>query len=66
MGKLEYIEGRIQELSVEELAALRERFAEFDAAAWDRQFDGDVKSRILDAMAKCALLFRLARRPTNL
>ncbi|MBI3694830.1 MAG: hypothetical protein HY238_08330, partial [Acidobacteria bacterium] len=49
MGKVDSIENQIQELSPEELATLREWFAKFDAEAWDRQFEADVKAGKLDA-----------------
>lgn len=38
-----------------ELAAFRQWFAEFDAAAWDCQFETDVKAGKLDALAERAL-----------
>jgi len=34
-------ESQISEFSAEELAAFREWFAEFDASAWDRQFEAE-------------------------
>jgi hypothetical protein len=43
MSKLEAIEKRISGLSAEELAKFRNWFVEFDAAAWDRQIEQDVK-----------------------
>ena len=49
------IEAAIRKLSVEDLAALRAWFAEFDAAAWDRQFERDVAEGRLDALADKAL-----------
>lgn len=55
MGKVEKIEQQIQNLSPEEMAALREWFAAFDAAAWDRQFEADVHAGKLDALAEQAL-----------
>ena len=66
MGKVENIEGQIQELSPEELATLRKWFAEFDAEAWDRQFEADVKAGKLDALAERALRDHLAGRSTKL
>ena len=49
------IEQAIAQLSPEELARLREWFAEFDAGRWDRQFEADVAAGRLDALAKEAL-----------
>ena len=66
MGKVESIESQIQGLSAEELALLREWFAEFDAKAWDRQFEADVKAGKLDALAERALRDHLAGRSTKL
>lgn len=55
MSKLEALERRISALSAEELAEFRRWFAEFDAAAWDRQIERDVKAGKLDALADEAL-----------
>lgn len=55
MSKLEALERRISALSAEELAEFRRWFAEFDAAAWDRQIEQDVKAGKLDALADEAL-----------
>ncbi len=66
MGKLEIIEGQIRELSREELAQLREWLAGFDAEVWDRQFEADVKTGKLDALAENALRDHLEGRSTKL
>jgi hypothetical protein len=66
MSKLEIIEGQIKELSREELAQLRDWFARFDAEVWDRQFEADVKTRKLDALAEDALRDHRAGRSTKL
>ena len=66
MSKVASIESRIQELSPEELAELRDWFAKFDAEAWDRQFEADVKAGKLDAMAERALCDHLDGRSTKL
>ena len=50
MSKIDDLERQIQALSAKELAAFRSWFAEFDAAAWDRQFEADVKAGKLDAL----------------
>ncbi len=55
MRKLEAIEKKVSSLSAEELAKFRRWFAEFDAAAWDRQIELDVKAGKLDALADEAL-----------
>jgi hypothetical protein len=55
MSKLEALEEKVSALSAEELAEFRRWFAEFDAAAWDRQIERDVKAGKLDALADEAL-----------
>jgi len=50
MNRIDDLERQIQALSAEDLAAFRRWFAEFDAAAWDRQFEADVKAGKLDSM----------------
>lgn len=55
MSKVEAIEQQIENLSSDELAAFRRWYVAFDAEAWDRQFQADVKAGKLDAMAEKAL-----------
>jgi hypothetical protein len=55
MSKLEALEKNVSSLSAEELAEFRRWFAEFDAAAWDRQIERDAKVGKLDALADEAL-----------
>jgi hypothetical protein len=66
MTKIEEIEGAVKELSTEELSAFRAWFSEFDADAWDRQFEADVKSGKLDALAERAQRDHSAGRSTDL
>jgi len=49
------IESAVSKLSREELSAFRAWFEDFDAEAWDRQFEEDAKSGRLDALAEEAL-----------
>lgn len=49
------IEKAISNLPPEELAQFRASFEEFDAAVWDRQFEEDVVSGKLDAIADKAI-----------
>lgn len=49
------IEEAVTRLSKEELNAFRNWFAEFDAQQWDRQFEHDVMTGRLDALADKAL-----------
>ena len=55
MSTLVEIERAIERLSPEEQRALRDWFAERDAAIWDEQFANDVKSGRLDDLAEEAL-----------
>ena len=55
MSKVEAIEQQIENLSSDELAAFRRWYVAFDAEAWDRQFQADVKAGKLDALAEQAL-----------
>ena len=48
MSRVASIENQVKDLSPEELAAFREWFAQFDAEAWDRKFEADVKAGKLD------------------
>jgi hypothetical protein len=66
MTKIETIERQIQELSDEDLAKFREWFAEFDAEAWDRQFEADVNAGKLDALAEKALRQHAEGKTTKL
>lgn len=49
------IENAVQKLSRGDLAAFRDWFLGFDAAAWDKQFEEDVASGRLDALADAAI-----------
>lgn len=66
MSNVENIEDRIKELSSEELAAFREWYVQFDAEAWDRQFEADVNAGKLDHLAERALRDHAAGRSTTL
>ena len=55
MSKVETLEREIEKLSAEELAAFRDWFANYDADAWDRQMEADVKAGKLDRLAAEAL-----------
>ena len=66
MGKIENLERLIKELSAKELSKFREWFAAFDAEAWDRQFDSDVRGGKLDALAEKALKTHASGETTKL
>ncbi len=55
MSKVEEIEAAVQKLSKSDLATFRVWFLEFDAEAWDRQFEEDVAAGRLDRVAEEAL-----------
>ena len=55
MSRVEDIEQQIEKLSSDELAAFRRWYVAFDAEAWDRQFEIEVKAGKLDALAEKAL-----------
>ena len=66
MSKVEAIEQQIEELSPAELAAFRRWYAAFDAEAWDRQFEADVKAGKLDSLADKALQALAAGKSTKI
>ncbi|MBI4588729.1 MAG: hypothetical protein HY725_07805 [Candidatus Rokubacteria bacterium] len=66
MGKIENLEEQIRALSPEEFARFREWFAQFDAEAWDRQLEADVKAGKLDKLAEGALRAHAAGQSTEL
>ena len=49
------IKDAVRRLSTEDLAAFRAWFSEFNAEAWDRQFEADVAAGKLDSSAEAAL-----------
>jgi hypothetical protein len=55
MSTLQEVQEAIHQMPKEQLAAFRAWFAEFDAAEWDRQIEGDVRAGRLDAPAEEAL-----------
>ena len=55
MGNIKSIEKAIEALPPAELAEFRRWFAEFDAAAWDRQLEQDASAGKLDQLANEAL-----------
>jgi hypothetical protein len=66
MSKVEDIEGQIRALTPRELTKFRDWFREFDAEAWDEQFERDVKAGKLDRLAQKALEDHAAGRSTKL
>jgi len=55
MSTIQEIQTAVSELSPEELSVFRAWFAEFDAKAWDQEFEQDVAAGRLDALAEEAL-----------
>ena len=66
MGMIENLEEQVRTLSAEDLARFREWFAQFDAEAWDRQLQADVKAGKLDRLAERALRAHAAGHSTEL
>jgi hypothetical protein len=66
MSTIQEIEDAIRLLPDDDLASLRAWFAEFDAAAWDRQFERDVSEGRLNALADEALRDAREGRCTDL
>ena len=66
MSKVQQIERDVQSLSPSELASFREWFRQFDAEAWDRQIEEDVKAGKLDDLANAALKSHQAGKSTDL
>jgi hypothetical protein len=63
---MEKLEREIQKLSPEELADLRDWFRKYDAEAWDRQIEEDVRGGRLDGLAEQALAAHKAGRTKEL
>jgi hypothetical protein len=55
MSTVQEIQEAVTPLPQEDPAALRARFAEFDAILWGRQLEGDVAAGRLDQLAEGAL-----------
>ncbi|PIU65265.1 MAG: hypothetical protein COS84_07075 [Armatimonadetes bacterium CG07_land_8_20_14_0_80_40_9] len=55
MQAVQELQSAVFQLSADELARFREWFYEFDAKAWDKQFEEDVKSGKLDQLADQAI-----------
>lgn len=66
MTRIEDIESRIRELSADELSHLRRWFLEFDADAWERQIQEDVRDGKLDSLGDEALATHKNGRSTVL
>jgi uncharacterized protein (UPF0335 family) len=66
VSKVERLENEVRTLSTEELAIFREWFREFDADAWDREIEADVRVGKLDDLADRALHAHRAGKSTSL
>lgn len=66
MSTVEQITGAVKRLPKKELARFRKWFAEYDAAAWDRQIEQDTASGRLDILAREALRAHDAARTREL
>jgi hypothetical protein len=65
-NQLKEIEQAISQLSPQDLTEFRQWFAEFDAEAWDQQFENDVMIGKLDGLAEKALKHLQQGNCTNL
>ena len=52
---IQELEQAVTQLSPKDLASFRRWFEEFDAQAWDQQFESDVKAGKLNKIAEQAL-----------
>jgi hypothetical protein len=66
MSKISDLERQVEGLTPTELAAFRQWFAEFDADAWDRQFEADAKAGRLDSLAERARQAHAAGKSSKL
>jgi hypothetical protein len=66
MSRVDNFEGQVKQLSCDELQVFREWFVQFDAEAWDRQFEADAQHGKLDELAERALRDYKAGRATEL
>lgn len=62
MTKVEKLEREIASLSQKELSEFRRWYAEFDAKAWDQQFEADAQAGALDELAEEAIADHRAGR----
>lgn len=66
MSTVQKIQTAISQLSAEELGVFRAWFVEFDAEAWDQQFEQDIAAGRLERLADQALQDLRAGRCTDL
>jgi hypothetical protein len=66
MSTISEIETAVKGLSREDLARFRSWFQEFDASAWDQQFEEDAHAGKLDSLAEEALTDLREGRCTDL
>ncbi|MDH3404053.1 MAG: hypothetical protein OES32_16480 [Acidobacteriota bacterium] len=66
MSSIEEIENAVAGLPKEDLARFREWFLEFEARAWDRELEEDVKAGRLDEIAEAALRDHASGHSTEL
>jgi hypothetical protein len=66
MSRVEHLEGQVKSLSLDELKAFRDWFAQYDAEAWDEQIEADAKNGKLRSLAERALRDHESGRSTVL
>jgi hypothetical protein len=65
MSRVEYVEGQVKSPSPDEMKALRDWFARFDAEVWDRQIESDATNGKLRPLAERALRDHQSGRSLN-
>jgi len=66
MSRVEHIEGKVKDLTSDELKAFRDWFGEFDAELWDDQIEADARNGKLRSLAERALQDHESGRSTVL
>jgi hypothetical protein len=66
MDRVENLEGQVKNLSLAELRAFRDWFANFDAEVWDEQIEADSRNGKLRSFAERALRDHEAGRSSRL
>jgi hypothetical protein len=66
MSDVEQLERQVERLSFDDLAKFRAWFIEFDARAWDKQIEADLKAGKLDGLIAEALAEHAAGKSREL
>ena len=64
MSRVEHVEGQVKSLSLDELKAFRDWFAQFDAEVWDDQIEADAKNgKLRPLLSAPFMIMNRAARP---